>query len=86
MAAKKTTLKPARKGQKPITFQKGALHQSLGVPQGQKIPAKKMNAAARGDYGPKAQSQANFAKNVLGAGRKTAARNRSGGRSGGKGK
>jgi hypothetical protein len=25
----------------------GALHKSLGVPQGQKIPAKKLNAAAK---------------------------------------
>ena len=26
---------------------KGALHKDLGVPQGQKIPAKKVNAAAQ---------------------------------------
>ena len=32
-------------GKKPVTFQKGGLHTSVGVPQGQKIPAAKMAAA-----------------------------------------
>lgn len=88
MAAKKTTLKPVKRGQKPVSFTAGGLHQSLGVPAGQKIPAKQMAAAARGDYGPKAASQARFARNVLTgpkSGSKTAGR-KSGGRSGGKGK
>jgi hypothetical protein len=64
-AAKKTTIKPAKRGQRAISFQPGGLHQSLGVPAGKPIPAGKKNAALRGDYGPKAQAQARFAKNVL---------------------
>ena len=71
---KKTTIKAA--GKKPVTFQEGGLHQSLGVPEGTKIPAAKMAAAARGDYGPKAKAQAALAQGMLAAGRKTAARNR----------
>jgi len=62
------------KGQSPVTFRKGGLHQSLGVPQGQKIPADKMSAAQSGSYGPLAKKQANFAKGMLAAGRRTANR------------
>lgn len=69
-------------GKAPISFKKGGLHESLGVPQGKPIPQAKMDAAAAGKFGPKAKAQANFAKNVLGKGQKTAAK----GRSGGKGK
>ena len=58
-------LKPTEKGQKPIHFQKGGLHESLGVPQGEPIPASKMQAALSGRYGAKAQKQAQFARNVL---------------------
>lgn len=50
------------KGKKPITFKKGGLHRSLGVPEGEKIPAEKVAAAARGEYGPTAKKQANLAK------------------------
>jgi hypothetical protein len=77
MAAKsgKTTIKGG-KGKKPVSFQPGGLHQSLGVPQGQTIPAAKMAAAAAGKFGPKAQAQANLATGMLAAGRKTAAKNR----------
>lgn len=74
-AGKTQTIKSA--GKKPIRFQKGGLHESLGVPAGKPIPAGKMQAALSGKAGPKAKAQANFAKNVLGAGRKTAASNRS---------
>lgn len=87
MAAKKTqTIKAA--GKKPIRFEKGGLHSSLGVPQGQPIPAAKMRQALSGKAGPQAKSQAEFAVNVLGKGRKTAAKNRGGGKGkpGGKGK
>ena len=70
----KTTISGS-KGQKPVTFQKGGLHRSLGVPQGQKIPASKMAAAKAGSYGPKAKAQASFATGMLAAGRKTAAKN-----------
>ena len=52
-------------GQKPIHFKPGALHSELGVPQGQKIPESKMNAALAGNKGPLAKKRANFAKNVL---------------------
>lgn len=61
----KKTIMPKTKGQKPITFKSGGLHQSLGVPQGQKIPAGKMAAAMSGRYGPKAKKEALFAKNIL---------------------
>lgn len=63
--AGKRTITPSKKGQKPISFQPGGLHASLGVQPGQPIPAAKMAAAKRGDFGPKAQAQANFAANVL---------------------
>jgi len=31
----------------PRQLKKGALHRELGVPEGEKIPAKKLNAAAK---------------------------------------
>jgi len=68
MAAKKgkiRTIPPQKKGQKPITFHEGGLHESLGVPKSQKIPPSKMKAALAGNYGPKAAAQARFKKNVL---------------------
>jgi hypothetical protein len=75
-AARKKTQTIKSAGKKPITFEKGGLHRSLGVPADKPIPAKKVAAAAKGAYGPKAQKQANFAQNVLKTGRKTAAKNR----------
>ena len=75
MAAKKKQV-ISSPGRKPVSFTPGGLHQSLGVPEGQKIPAAKMAAAARGEFGPKAQKQANLAQGMLAAGRKTAAANR----------
>lgn len=75
-AARKKTQTIKSAGEKPITFEKGGLHRSLGVPQGEKIPAKKVAAAAKGEYGPKAQKQAQFAQGVLKQGRKTAAKGR----------
>ncbi len=65
MAAKRKTIEPKKKGQKPITFKPGALHTQLGVPQGEKIPAKKMAEAASGKLGAVAKKRALFAKNVL---------------------
>lgn len=59
------TIKPQKKGQKPITFHKGGLHESTGTPAGQKIPASKHAAAASGKLGPKAKAQENFYRNVL---------------------
>ena len=79
----KVTIK-GKAGAKPVTFAKGGLHRSLGVPEGQTIPAAKMAAAKAGKYGPKAEAQANLATGMLAAGRKTAARNRAR-KSGGKG-
>jgi len=52
-------------GKKPIEFEKGGLHKSTGTPQGQPIPAAKMQAALDGKLGPKAKQQAEFKKNVL---------------------
>jgi hypothetical protein len=74
---KKTATIKGGKGKSPVTFKQGGLHQSLGVPAGETIPPAKMAAAKAGDYGPKAQKQANMATGMLAAGRKTAARNRS---------
>lgn len=62
-----------------ISFQKGGLHRSLGVPQGEKIPAGKMRAALAGRYGAKAKKQANFAQGMLKAGRKTSLAHRAAG-------
>jgi hypothetical protein len=59
------TMKPTKKGQKPIVFKAGGLHKSTGTPKGKKIPAKKMKAALSGKLGPKAEKQARFKKNVL---------------------
>jgi len=60
----KVTLK-AKPGQKKITFKKGGLHQSLGLPAKSKIPAVAMQRALAGHYGPKAAAQARFKQNVL---------------------
>ena len=61
----KVTIKPKKSGQKPITYKKGGLHASLGVPQGKKIPASKLAAARAGKYGAKAKKEALLAKNVF---------------------
>jgi hypothetical protein len=45
----------------------GALHRELGVPQGQKIPAGKLAAAAK--KGGKLGQRARFAQNVKGLGK-----------------
>jgi hypothetical protein len=62
---KKVTLKPTKKGQKPISFKAGGLHSSTKTKSGQKISASKMQAALSGKLGPKAKKQALFKKNVL---------------------
>jgi hypothetical protein len=49
-----------------ITFQRGGLHESLGVPEGQSIPPAKMAAALAGKYGPKAKRQAQLAQTLEG--------------------
>ena len=64
-----------KKGKKPLSFKKGALHEALGVPQGQPIPESKKRAALAGKYGPKVKKMAVFAfKGALAKGRKTAKR------------
>jgi hypothetical protein len=68
------TIKSRRRGQKPLRFTKGGLHASTATPPDEKIPASKMMAALAGKYGTKAEKQAQFAKNVLAKGRRTAAR------------
>lgn len=42
----------------------GALHRQLGVPEGKKIPAKKMAAARAGKKGALAQKRATLAKTL----------------------
>jgi hypothetical protein len=71
------TVTMRKKGRKPVSFSKGGLHRSTNTPEGENIPASKMAAAARGDYGAKAVKQANMARGMLRKGRKTAARKRS---------
>ena len=44
---------------------KGLLHKELHVPQGEKIPAKKLNAAKHSDN-PKLRQRANFAATMKG--------------------
>jgi hypothetical protein len=51
-------------GKKPIKFQKGGLHHSVGVPEGEKIPASKLAAAQAGKYGARAKKQAALAKGL----------------------
>ncbi len=44
----------------------GALHEDLGVPQGQKIPAKKLASASAGKYGETVRKRAALAKTLKG--------------------
>ena len=44
---------------------KGALHRALGVPQGEKIPAKKLAAAGHSDN-PRIRKEAALAKTLKG--------------------
>lgn len=54
-----------KEGKKPIKFKVGGLHESTHTPSGEKIPESKRRAALAGKYGPQAEKQAQFAKNVL---------------------
>lgn len=47
------------------TKNKGALHRKLGVPEGKKIPAKKL-AKAEHSKSPKLRKEANLAKTLKG--------------------
>lgn len=67
------TVVMSQKGKKPIRFRRGALHEQLGVPMGEPIPASKKRKALAGGYGALAKKRAAFAfKGALAAGRKTA--------------
>lgn len=65
MGKKIRVIKAKKEGQHDIKFKPGALHSQLGVPQGEKIPAKKMKLAKSGKLGALAAKRANFAANVL---------------------
>lgn len=58
MADKKNWIKEATKN-------KGGLHRSLGVPAGEKIPAKKLEKATHSSN-PKVRKQAQLAKTLKG--------------------
>jgi hypothetical protein len=60
---KKVTIR--KKGKKPITFNKGGLHKSLGVKANKPISPAQYNAALSGKKGKLAKKQALFKKNVL---------------------
>ena len=79
-AAGMKTLKPTKKGQKPIKFKQGGLHASTGTKPGAKIPASKHAAAKSGSLGGKAQKQELFFENVLkgGKGKKKSAPKKTG--------
>lgn len=49
-----------------ISFRKGGLHESLGVPAGKPIPASLMQEALSGKRGPKAKKQAELARTLKG--------------------
>lgn len=60
--AKKTVKISTGKGNAPITFRAGGLHQTTHTPAGEKVPESKLEKAAEGDYGPKGVKQARLAK------------------------
>jgi hypothetical protein len=51
------------KPKKTFKLKKGALHEDLGVPQGQKIPAKKLQQALK-SKNPTLRKRAQFAENA----------------------
>lgn len=66
-----TTIKS--KGKEPMRFKKGALHEQMGVPEGEPIPEHMKKAALAGRLGPLAKKRAIFAfRGALKAGRETA--------------
>jgi hypothetical protein len=77
MPKRKVTIIRGKKGQKPIKFHPGALHEQLGVPPGKPIPPGKKKAALSGAFGPLAKKRSAFAfKGALAQGRKTSAKKR----------
>jgi len=66
-----------KKGQPPMAFKKGGLHEALGVPQDQPIPLAKVNEALSGKLGPKIKKMAVMGfRGALAKGRKTASKGR----------
>lgn len=63
------TIRPKRRGQKPIRFKQGALRRQMGVKKGGKIGRSRLQAATRSRNKLKAK-RARFALNVLKAGKK----------------
>lgn len=53
----------AKKWIQSMHMKKGALHKSLGVPEGQKIPASKLSKAAHSSN-PTTRKRANLAKTL----------------------
>lgn len=45
---------------------KGQLHRDLGVPEGEKIPQEKLDAAMAGKFGPKVKQRAELAHTLRG--------------------
>ena len=64
-AATLKTIKPKRKGQKPLKFKEGGLHASVGAKPGAKLTGAQHLKAASGALGPLAAKQENFYRNVL---------------------
>jgi hypothetical protein len=64
-SSKERTIKPEKKGEKPISFKESGLHSSTGAASGKKISAKKHAAARSGKLGKKAEKQELFYENVL---------------------
>lgn len=65
-APKTRTIKPMAKGQRPITYRPGGLHQSTGTPAGKPIPAAKRRQARSGALGPVAQKRELMNENIFG--------------------
>ena len=61
--------KKPKKWIKVATSDKGALHRHLGVPEGEKIPADKLESATHSDN-PKIRKEANLAMTLKGMSKK----------------
>ncbi len=61
----KVKLKVKKKGQKPISFEKGGLHSSTGTSPDKKISAAKHAEAKSGSLGATAKKQEQFYENIL---------------------
>jgi hypothetical protein len=64
LKGKRSETKMAKNWIKDAVGKPGALHKQLGVPEGEKIPEEKLNAALAGKYGELAQKRARLAKTL----------------------